>query len=62
MSKEQQRTEGKEFTRFHVRMPNDLHEELTIVSDEEGRSLNAQIVYLLRQGIARYKKNKHRSE
>jgi len=52
----------EEFTRFHVRMPSDLHEELIIVSDEEGRSLNAQIVYLLRQGIARYKKNKHRSE
>lgn len=38
--------------RFILRVPADLHEALTAWAREEERSLNAQIVYLLRRAVA----------
>lgn len=38
--------------KLQVRLPRDLHEQLQILAEEEQRSLNGQIVYLLRQAAA----------
>jgi len=37
--------------RLILRLPTDLHEALTDWAREEERSLNAQIVYLLRRAL-----------
>lgn len=37
--------------RFSLRLPDDLHEWLKALAGREGRSLHAQIVYLLRQAM-----------
>lgn len=37
--------------KLQVRLPRDLHEQLQALSEEEQRSLNGQIVYLLRRAI-----------
>lgn len=34
-----------------VRLPEDLHQELVRVASEEERSLNQQIIYLLRRAL-----------
>ena len=36
-----------------LRIPDDLHRELTSQADDEQRSLNGHILYLLRQALAR---------
>lgn len=38
--------------KLQVRLPRDLHEQLQGLSESEQRSLNGQIVYLLRQAVA----------
>jgi len=38
--------------RLILRLPTDLHEALTTWAREEERSLNAQIVYLLRRALS----------
>ena len=38
-------------TEVHVRLPTDLHAALVKLAREEARSLNGQIVYLLRKAI-----------
>jgi hypothetical protein len=37
--------------KLQVRLPRDLHEQLQMLSEEEQRSLNGQIVYLLRRAV-----------
>jgi hypothetical protein len=39
--------------RFLLRLPESLHEELTKLAQEEQRSLNAQIIYLLAKAVRR---------
>ncbi len=36
--------------RITLRLPDDLHQELCRIADQEDRSLNKQILKLLRQG------------
>lgn len=43
----------KDFVRFALRLPHDLHEALKEAAERENRSLHGQIVYLLRQGLAK---------
>lgn len=43
--------------RLILRLPPDVHEALTAWAREEERSLNAQIVYLLRRALAGRGKN-----
>lgn len=38
-------------SRITVRMPADLHAALVRLAEEESRTLNGQIVYLLRQAV-----------
>lgn len=38
--------------RLILRLPTDLHEALTAWAREEERSLNAQIVYVLRRALS----------
>lgn len=38
--------------KFFLRLPTDLHAALSAWAREEERSLNAQIVYLLRRALA----------
>ena len=37
--------------RFMLRLPPDVHDAVKIASHRQSRSLNAQIVFLLRQGL-----------
>lgn len=37
---------------LNVRLPAEIHEELSALSSEEDRSLNGQIVHALRQWLA----------
>jgi hypothetical protein len=37
--------------RFLLRLPESLHAELVKIAEEEQRSLNAQIVYLLTKAV-----------
>ncbi len=39
--------------RFVLRLPPDLHEQLKELADREGRSLHGQILYMLRESLAR---------
>ena len=41
----------EEMLRFSLRLPADVFTYLQIVSAEQGRSLNAQIVHLLRESL-----------
>ncbi|MBE7042346.1 MAG: Arc family DNA-binding protein [Ruminococcaceae bacterium] len=43
-----------------IRIPVSLLEELRFVSDYEGRSINSQVLYLIRQCISDFKE-KHNS-
>lgn len=40
---------------LNVRLPADLHAELRRIAGRETRSLNAQIIHLLRQGAETYR-------
>jgi hypothetical protein len=40
---------------FVLRLPPDLHAAIQVWAREEERSMNAQIVYLLRQAVAAHK-------
>ena len=37
--------------RFMLRLPPDVYEAVKVASQRESRSLNGQIVFLLRQGL-----------
>lgn len=37
--------------KLQVRLPRELHEQLQALSESEQRSLNGQIIYLLRQAV-----------
>ena len=39
--------------RYSLRLPPDLHQALVELARDEDRSLNQQILYLLRQGVRR---------
>ena len=41
--------------RLQVRLPRDLHADLTALAATQERSLNGQIVYTLRRGLDWYK-------
>jgi hypothetical protein len=45
--------------RITLRLPDDLHQELCRIADQEDRSLNSQILQILRQGAQdkRYEPN-----
>jgi predicted transcriptional regulator len=34
-----------------LRLPDDLHEELSVIADHRERSLHGQIIFLLRQAL-----------
>jgi hypothetical protein len=40
--------------RIDLRLPPEMHRQLEAVAKEEARSVNAQIVYLLRQALEAY--------
>ena len=42
--------------RFSLRIPEDLHEDLTKMADEESRSLHNLIIVTLRAAVARWKR------
>lgn len=42
---------GRDIAPFGVRIPNDLKEKLQKSADQNGRSLNAEIIYRLDQSI-----------
>ncbi len=44
---------GKREVRYSLRLPPDVHERLVELARREGRSLNQQLVYMLRQGLRR---------
>lgn len=44
-------------TRSHtIRFPGDLYDKIHLMSDDEGRTFNGQVVWLLQVGYATYKK------
>ena len=45
--------EDKRDVRYSLRLPPDLHEALVALAQREGRSLNQQLVYELRQAVRR---------
>ncbi len=44
---------GKREVRYSLRLPPDVHERLVELARREDRSLNQQLVYMLRQGLRR---------
>ena len=40
--------------RIDLRLPPEMHRQLEAVAKEESRSVNAQIVYMLRQALEAY--------
>jgi len=43
---------GQRYTgQIHIRIPGDLHRELAELSEQQERSLNQQIVYLLKKAL-----------
>jgi len=51
MPRKQEQAEERGFYRLSVRMPTEVQGELERASEEEGRSLNAQIIWICRQYI-----------
>ncbi|MCA9173700.1 MAG: toxin-antitoxin system HicB family antitoxin [Planctomycetales bacterium] len=49
------RRRGEARKSFPLRLPHDLHEELRAWAEQEMRSLNSQIEYLLREAVRRRK-------
>jgi len=45
---------AEEFVKLQLRLPRALHERLQQIADEQERSLNGQLVYLLRKGVEEY--------
>ncbi|MBA2448937.1 MAG: Arc family DNA-binding protein [Chloroflexi bacterium] len=45
--------DGKREVRYSLRLPPDVHERLVELARREGRSLNQQLVHILRQGLRR---------
>ena len=41
-----------------IRIPADLHQELVEVSEQDNRSLNGEIITLLKEAIETHKRNK----
>lgn len=39
-----------------LRVPDDLHAKLKDLAEYEGRSINGEIIYLIRQAILKYEK------
>ena len=42
---------GKDDVRLQIRRPKDLHEAIVRLANNEERSLNGQLVWLLRQAL-----------
>ena len=49
--------EGERTMRFSLRLPADLHAELEALAEQDTRSLNGEIVYLLRQAVTARKRD-----
>lgn len=47
----------KNEVKFTLRIDEDTHKKLSIISEEEQRSLNSQIIYLIKKYIDEYEKN-----
>ncbi len=60
MARKQLQADEEGFYRLSVRMPPDLHAEVKAMSAAEQRSLNAQIVWCIRQCTARWRKARGR--
>jgi len=54
MVKKQQRLEGRDVVTVSLRMGADLHARVKQMSEDEKRSLNAQIVWCVEQCAARW--------
>jgi hypothetical protein len=44
---------------FSLRIPDEVYEALKALAERENRSLNGQILYILRLYLANLKKDKH---
>lgn len=42
-----------------LRLPDDLHQELSVIADHQERSLHGQILFLLRQALQRERDAEH---
>jgi hypothetical protein len=40
-----------------LRIDSETHEKLKILSEYEGRSINGEVLYLIRQAIAKYEQD-----
>ncbi len=53
--------EGRHEVRFALRLPTDLHAALVELARREDRSLNQQLIRLLREGVHRDKRRRMRA-
>lgn len=49
-------------TPITVRLPDDLHERLTQIAEDERRSLNSQIVYMLEKSVVDYERQEEEDD
>ena len=54
--------EGKREVRYALRLPPDLHAALVELARREDRSLNQQLIRLLREGVRRDEQRRRRAE
>ena len=54
------RMEGRHEVRYALRLPPDLHAALVELARREDRSLNQQLIRLLREGVHRDKRRRKR--
>lgn len=58
MTREQQQADQEGFIKLSIRLPHDVHGDVKAMSEEERRSLNAQIVWCLQQCARRWKRGR----
>ena len=54
--------EGRREVRYALRLPPDLHVALVEFAKREDRSLNQQLIHMLREGVRRDEQRRTRSE
>jgi hypothetical protein len=54
--------EGRREVRYALRLPPDLHAALVDLARREDRSLNQQLIHMLRDGVRRDEQRRTRSE
>lgn len=45
-----------------IRLPEELHETLTQIAEEERRSFNSQVIYMLERSVAEYQNREDRDD